>query len=349
MNLRSAISGTGRALRPGIVCYDGAMKIALIGTMGFVGSAAARELAARPDVRELILVDYDVRQAKKLAKALGKKCRYAMADAGRVPELERLLGGVDAVANAVGPCSEYEKGILLTCAAAGAAVVSIGDEPLPDSDRRDVHEAFRRAGVPAVPGCGLLPGWTEILSAHFLRTGRGGTPGDLRRFLFFSPDRFGGYSFFRRLARTPRRAPVPCPAGAPKGVYFETETGDLFGLPEEGAALFRRIVGLDVFGAVGREFAAAFLLWLRRRLRGKSETPAASAGVVVPAGDGFETASVTDPEGRLAGVTLARAAILLAGVRGKEKGLTPLPALVGREEAEKIAASCGSRVAAGRK
>src|SRR5512145_761073 len=110
--------------RSGFVCYDVAMKIALLGAMGFVGQAAARELAARPEVRELILVDYDVRQAKKLAKALSPKCRYAMADVGRPLELERLLGSLDAVANAVGPCAEYEKGILLTCAAAGAAAIS---------------------------------------------------------------------------------------------------------------------------------------------------------------------------------------------------------------------------------
>jgi len=323
------------------------MKIALLGAMGFVGQAAARELAARPEVRELILVDYDVRQAKKLAKALSPKCRYAMADAGRVPELERLLGGLDAVANAVGPCAEYEKGILMTCAAAGAPAISIGDGPLSESDRREVHEAFRRAGVPAVPGCGLLPGWTEILSAHFLRSGGERKLGNMRRFLFLSPDRFGGYSFFRRLARTPQRGPAPAPPGAPGGIYLETETGDLLGLPAEGAALFRRIAGLDVFGAVGREFAAAFLLWLRRSLRGMAGTPAAAAGVVVPAGDGFETASVTDPDGRLAGVTLARAALLLAGIRGKEKGLLPLPGLVGREEAEMIAASCGARIASG--
>src|SRR5512139_2745319 len=167
------------------------MKIALLGAMGFVGQAAARELAARPEVRELILVDYDVRQAKKLAKALSPKCRYAMADAGRIPEVERLLGGLDAVANAVGPCAEYERNVLMTCAAAGAAAASVGDGPLSEPDRREVHEAFRRAGVAAVSGCGLLPGWTEILSAHFLRPGRERHPGDVRRFLFCSPDRFG--------------------------------------------------------------------------------------------------------------------------------------------------------------
>lgn len=323
------------------------MKIALLGATGFVGQAAARDLAARPEVRELILVDYDVRQAKKLAKALSPKCRHAMADAGRVPELERLLGGLDAVANAVGPCAEYETGILMTCAAARAPAVSIGDGPLSESDRRDLHEAFRRAGVPVVPGCGLMPGWTEILAAHFRRSGPGGAPADTRRFLFCSPDRFGGYAFFRRMARTPRREPAPPPPGAPRGAYFETDAGGPLGLPEAGAAFFRRIGRLGAFGALGREFAAAFLLWLRRSLRGEAGTPAAAAGIAVPAGEGFETASVTDPDGRLAGVTLARAVLLLAGLRGKEKGLLPLPALVGREQARTIAASCGARVSGG--
>ncbi len=321
------------------------MKIALLGAMGFVGRAAARELAARPEVRELILVDYDVRQAKKLARALSPKCRYAMADVGRPRELERLLGGLDAVANAVGPCAEYEKSILMTCAGAGTAAVSVGDGPLAEPDRREVHEAFRRAGVAAVPGCGLLPGWTELLSAHFLRRGRGGTPGDARRFLFCSPDRFGGYAFFRRMARMPRLDPAPPPPGAPAGAYFEAEPGSLLGVPDGAAALFRRIGRLGAFGTVGREFAAAFLLWLRRSLRGDAGTPAAVAGVVVPAGGGFETASVTDPDGRLAGVTLARAALLLGQDRGREKGVVGMPGLIGREDAERIAAAGGGRIA----
>jgi len=333
----------------GIVWYDGAMKIALLGAMGFVGRAAARDLAARPEVRELILVDYDVRQAKRLAKALSPKCRYAMADVGRPLELERLLGGLDAVANAVGPCTEYEKGILMTCAGAGTAVVSVGDGPLPEPDRREVHEAFRRAGVPVVPGCGLLPGWTEILSTHFLRPRHGGPPAGTRRFLFCAPDRFGGYAFFRRMARMPRRDPAPPPAGAPAGVYFETEEPPgLFGVPGGAAALYRRIGRLRAFGAVGREFTGVFLFWLRRSLRGEAGTPAAVAGVAVPAGDAFETASVTDPDGRLAGVTLARAALLLAEGRDRGKGVLGLPGLIGREDAEAIAASCGGAIAAER-
>ncbi len=312
--------------------------------MGFVGKAAARELVARPEVRELILVDYDVRQAKKLAKALSPKCRHAMADVGRAPELERLLEGLDAVANAVGPCADYEKGILLTCAGARTAVASVGDAPLSDADRREVHEACRRAGVPSVAGCGLLPGWTEILLAHFVAPGRDRAFADAWRYLFCAPDRFGGYAFFRRLARTPGRDSVPPPPGAPPGGYFPAEDGSLFGVPDGAVAMYRRIGRLRALGPVGREFAAAFLFWLRGSLKGATGMPAAVAGVAVRAGDAFETASVTDPDGRLAGVTLARAVVRLVEERDKEKGVVGLPDLIGRDEAKKIAAACGGRI-----
>jgi len=49
------------------------MKIVLLGAAGFIGRAASVLLARRDDVGELILVDYDIRDAKRLAKALSPK------------------------------------------------------------------------------------------------------------------------------------------------------------------------------------------------------------------------------------------------------------------------------------
>ena len=96
------------------------MKILLLGAAGFTGRAAAVLLARRDDVGELILVDYDIRDAKRLAKALSPKCRWAMADVGKPLELSRLLEGIDAVASAVGPCAEYEKTCCLRARRAGS-------------------------------------------------------------------------------------------------------------------------------------------------------------------------------------------------------------------------------------
>ncbi|MBF8260296.1 MAG: Sacchrp dh NADP protein, partial [Actinobacteria bacterium] len=182
--------------------------------VGRRGRAAAVLLARRDDVGELILVDYDIRDAKRLAKALSPKCRWAMADVGKPLELSRLLEGIDA---AVGPGPEYEKTVLLSCARSGIPVVTIGEGTIAAEDRDEIDGVFRGAGVPAVVGCGMMPGWTELLAAHFLHAGAGSAfpppPSPAGRYLFFSPARFGGYGFLRGLAKG-ITGPAPVPAGA---------------------------------------------------------------------------------------------------------------------------------------
>jgi hypothetical protein len=329
-----------------------AMKIVLLGAMGFVGQVAARELAGRPEVRELLLVDYNIREAKKFARSLSPKCRWAMADVSRGPDLERLLGDVDAVANAAGPCSEFEKTVLLTCAGSRCPAASIGDNILSAADRREIHDAFRRAEAGTVSGCGMYPGWTDLLATHFLPeacTGSDGTAGHGGgTFFFCSPDRFGGYAFFRRLVRE-IGPPANVPRCAPAGRYFEAGRGTAFGLPEgKPAGRCRRIIGgLGLFGPVGRELSAAFLFWLRRSLRAATGIPAAAAGVS-PAGEPQgRSAAVSDPEGRLAGSLLAETVLLLGVERGKGKGLMPLPEILGKEEAKRIASYCAATVTVG--
>jgi hypothetical protein len=325
------------------------MKIALLGAMGFVGQVTARELAGRPEVRNLLLVDYNIREAKKFAKSLSPKCRCAMADVGRVLDLKRLLGDVDAVANAVGPCSEFEKTVLLTCAGSGLPAASIGDNVLSAADSREIHDAFRREGAGAVSGCGMYPGWMDLLATHFLPKRSTGSDGTAAhgggRFFFCSPDRFGGYAFFRRFVREIGR-PTNVPSCAPAGRYFEAGKGIAFGLPEgKPAGRCRSIIGgLGVFGPVGREMSAAFLFWLRRSLRPAARTPAAAAGVF-PAGEGHKGyAAITDPDGRVAGTLLAETVLLLGRERRKWNGLLPLPEILGREEAARIASSCNATV-----
>jgi hypothetical protein len=315
------------------------MKIALLGAAGFLGGAAAQELSRRAEVHELILVDYVIRDAKRLAKALSPKCRWAMADVGKPVELSRLLEGIDAVASAVGPCAEYEKTILLACAGMGVAAASAGDGTLPEADRREIDAAFRAAGVPAVSGCAMMPGWTELLSAHFLAAGA-----RTARHLFFSPDRFGGYAFLRGVARG-ITGPAPPPRGSAGGSWFSLPDGSLVGVPEgKVAGRFRRITGTaGKLGPLGKEFSAALLLWLRGSMSGRPGVPAAVAGV--SSGDRY--ARVEDPSGRLAALTLVEAAVRLAARPRKHEGLLPLPGLIGREEAERLSAAAGARIETG--
>jgi len=271
-----------------------------------------------------------------------------MADVGKPLELSRLLEGIDAVASAVGPSAEYEKTILVSCAAGGIPAVTIGEGTLAEEDRREIDGAFRDAGVPAVVGCGLMPGWTDLLAAHFLDAGDGSPhppplpPGG--RYLFFAPARFGGYGFLRGVAKG-ITGDAPVPAGAPAGRYFAMPDGSRVGVPEGKAGnRLRRIVGtVGKLGAVGKEFSAAMLLWTRGGMPEPTGTPVAVAGVAT----GGRFARVEDPRGNLCAALLAETAVRLAGRPHKAAGLLPLPELIGREEAEELAARSGARIVRG--
>ncbi len=324
------------------------MKIVLLGAAGFTGRLAAVLLSRRDDVGELILVDYNIRDAKRLAKALSPKCRWAMADVGKRPELSRLLEGIDAVAGAVGPSAEYEKAALLSCAAAGVAAASIGDGTMTEEDRREIDRAFRAAGKPAVVGCGLMPGWTDLLAAHFLRSS-GSPAGPAPHpagggYLFFSPARFGGYGFLRGIAKE-ITGPGTAPAGAPAGSYYMLSDGSRVGVPEGKAGnRLRRIVGtVGKLGAVGKEFSAAILLWTRGGMTEPAGTPVAVAGIAT----GARFARVEDPRGNLGAALLAEAAVRLASRPRKAIGLLPLARLIGREDAEELAIASGARIITG--
>ncbi len=318
------------------------MKILLLGAAGFIGRAAAVELARRPEVGELILVDYLIRDAKKISKRLSPKCRYAMADVGKAAELTRLLEGIDAVASAAGPCWEYEKTTLLSCASMKVAAASIGDNTLSQEDRNEIHDAFRRAGTTAISGCGMMPGWTDLLAAHFLGGGEP-APG-LSRYLFFSPDRFGGYTFLRDIAKR-IGAETTAPPGSPPGRYFAMPYGTIVGVPEgkAGSRVACIVNSAGKLGTIGKEFAAAMMLWLRGSMPAPPGTPAAACGVA----RGKHTARLDDPSGKTAGILLAETAVRLASRSPKEKGLLPLHELIGREAARAIADDAGAVITTG--
>jgi len=72
-------------------------------------------------------------------------------------------------------------------------------------------------------------------------------------------------------------------------------------------------------------------------------TPVAVAGVA----EGNRFARVGDPRGNLGAALLAEAAVRLAARPRKATGLLPLTELIGRQEAEELAARSGSRITTG--
>ena len=290
------------------------MKIALLGAAGFVGRAAAVELARRPEVGELILVDYVIRDAKKMAKGLSPKCRYAMADVGKAAELTRLLEGIDAVANAVGPCWEYEKAMLLACASMKIARrVDRGQHDVPGGPPRDPRRLPQGGGRRGLrvrddarvdrPARRPLPGHGGPRAAR-LRAGAFPVPVLLPR-----PVR--RLHLPARLRQADRRRKRAAPAGAPAGRYFAMADGTVVGVPERKAG--ERVSAIaNTVGKAGDRREGI--------LRGDDAVDARDDGG--PAGDARrglrrlrreETArSWTIPSGKLAGVLLAETAVRLA-------------------------------------
>jgi hypothetical protein len=70
-------------------------------------------------------------------------------------------------------------------------------------------------------------------------------------------------------------------------------------------------------------------------------TPVAAAGAWREDG---ASAAIEDPRGILAGALLAEVTLKLASGGASEKGLLPLPALIRREEAERIAKEYGGNI-----
>ena len=164
------------------------------------------------------------------------------------------------------------------------------------------------------------------------------------RYLFYSPARFGGYAFLRGVTNG-ITGPAPVPAGAPAGSYFALRDGSRIGVPGGKAGIrMGRIVGAAAkLGTVGKEFAAALLLWARGGMAEPAGTPVAASGVA----GGGRFARVEDPQGNLAAALLAETAVRLAARDRKTTGLLPLPELFGREEAERLAARFGARITTG--
>jgi hypothetical protein len=192
-----------------------------------------------------------------------------------------------------------------------------------------------------------MPGWTDILLTHFLSGGaEGPRTGDPLPFLFVSPGLYGGYAFYRRLALDLAGETGP-PPGAPAGLWRRNAEGNRVGIPGgRGAWRYRLLEStFGKMGAVGTEFFAAFLYWMKDGIRADQGAPAAVAGVHLPDASGGRTVTVTDPDGRLSAETLASMAVRLVKARARnEKGLLSPAALVGKKEAEELAASIGAAI-----
>jgi saccharopine dehydrogenase-like NADP-dependent oxidoreductase len=150
--------------------------------VGTVGEAIARLSAGRPWLEQLVLADYDLDRARRVADSIGDAASHPVAridasDAGAVADLARAHG-VDLVMNAVDPrfLMPVFEGALAADVDYMDMAVSLS-EPHPTDPTSTPglklgdlqfaqHAAWRDRGRLALVGQGMDPGLSQVFAAH---------------------------------------------------------------------------------------------------------------------------------------------------------------------------------------
>jgi len=133
------------------------MKIVVLGGAGKMGCIAVQDLAGDKRVSEVVIADYNVEQAKKVANIIkSKKISIQQVDATKRDALLSVLKGADACLNATVYYFNLE--IMEACLAAKVPYTDMGGLFHLTQKQLQLHDRFAEAGVSAVLCMGSAPG-----------------------------------------------------------------------------------------------------------------------------------------------------------------------------------------------
>ena len=135
---------------------------------GLQGSACAFDLLRHAEVERVTLADLQPRRVPAfLKKKRDKRLVTARLDAKRAPRLRKLMGGHDAVLNALPYYFNYP--VAKAAVAMGLHCADLGGNTEIVQKQKTLHAAARRKHVSVIPDCGLAPGMINIISAEGIR------------------------------------------------------------------------------------------------------------------------------------------------------------------------------------
>ena len=146
------------------------MKKVLIVGAGGQGGPCASILARDKDVAEIVLGDIDIELANKVKnKIKSDKITTVKLDAGKVEDIKNAARGVDVIINLT--LVQFNDNIMKAAVESGAHYVdSAVDYPLitqlPEKGAPEIDNAFKKAGLTALIGCGGSPGVTNVLARY---------------------------------------------------------------------------------------------------------------------------------------------------------------------------------------
>jgi len=138
-------------------------KVIVLGGCGAVGSVAVKTLAAQDIVSKVIIGDWNIEKAEKLAKELGPKVSSVKVNAEEEESIKAAVKGCDIVLNCVGPFYKTVKKILPTIIDLGINYVDVCDDVDVTIDILNMDDQAKKKGIIAVIGMGSSPGISNLM------------------------------------------------------------------------------------------------------------------------------------------------------------------------------------------
>jgi len=143
------------------------MKVLSLGGAGAVCQHATRDLAEFSSFDQIVIGDYNVAAAEKLAAEIGDpRVEVLKVDAEDYDGLVKLFKDFDVILN--GLPWKYDLAVTKACVAAGVSGLDVSSE----ESQWDYDAAAKEKGIVFIPGVGATPGiTTRPRPAHHLPLG----------------------------------------------------------------------------------------------------------------------------------------------------------------------------------
>ena len=135
------------------------MKVLSLGGAGAVCEHATRDLAKFSDYKQIVIGDYRVDAAERLAAEIGDpRVSVQKVDANDYDSLVHIFKEYDVILN--GLPWKYDLTVTRACVEAGVSGLDVSTE----EDQWSYHEAAKAKGIIFVPGVGATPGITNVMA-----------------------------------------------------------------------------------------------------------------------------------------------------------------------------------------
>ncbi len=137
------------------------MKVLSLGGAGAVCEHATRDLAEFSDFDQIVIGDYNIAAAEKLAADIGDPRVQALkVDANDYEGLVKLFKGFDFILN--GLPWKYDMTVTRACVETGVSGLDVSTE----EEQWDFDEAAKAKDMIFIPGVGATPGITNAMARH---------------------------------------------------------------------------------------------------------------------------------------------------------------------------------------